>query len=86
MYRRLSSFSPNFLLHYRQLLNIYAVDAIAKIEMDKLLFLKLNQRELRGDKYIHFKDLMLNDSVQESGEKVILLYSMQELNFELHIE
>jgi len=47
----------NFLLHYRQLLNVYAVDAAAKIQMEKLLFLRLNQRELRADKYIHLKRL-----------------------------
>ena len=58
-----SAHEKNFLLHYRQLLNVYAVDAAAKIEIEKLLFLELNQRELLADKYINFKNSMLDDSV-----------------------
>ena len=35
-------------------------------------------------KYIHLKDSILNDSLQESGQMVILPYSIQVPNFELH--
>ena len=53
----------NFLVHYSQLLNFYAVDTAANIETKKLLFLELNQREMRADKYIYLKYSMLNDCV-----------------------
>ena len=72
----LMTHEKNFLLHYRHLWNVYAVDAAVKIEMEKLLFLKLNQRKLHADKDTHFKDSMLNDSDCKSGQRVILPFSI----------
>jgi len=64
----------NYLLHYRQLLNVFAVDIAAKIEMEKLLFLKLHQKELRCDNYIHLKDSLSHDdsAANNTGQVFIL--------------
>ncbi|GBL75265.1 hypothetical protein AVEN_168352-1, partial [Araneus ventricosus] len=34
----------------------------AKIEAERLLFIRLNQKKLRVDEYIHLKDAITNDS------------------------
>ena len=48
------TYKKSFLLHY-QLLNVHAVDVAANIEMKKLLFLKLNERELGPNKIYPFE-------------------------------
>lgn len=66
----------NYLLYYRQLLNVFAVDVAAKIEMEKLLFLKFHQEDLRCDNYIHLKDSLkrLRCSEWENGYSAVYFY------------
>lgn len=45
----------------------------AKIESERLLFIRLNQQKLRSENYIHLKDAILNDgNVNDVGKLVIL--------------
>ena len=48
--------SRNYLVQYRELFNDYIVDMYAKIETERLLYIKLHQKELRVDSYDHLKD------------------------------
>ena len=65
--------NDNYVLKWRQLLNQFVVDAYAKIESERLLFIRLNQQKLRCDDYIHLQDAMQSDiAVSEIGKKVIL--------------
>ena len=60
-------------MKWRQLLNQFVVDAYAKIESERLLFIRLNQQKLRCDDYIHLQDAMQSDiAVSEIGKKVFL--------------
>ena len=52
----------NHLLNYGDLLNLYVVDMYAKIETERLLFLRLNQRKLRSESYEHLKDAIKTDN------------------------
>ena len=51
----------NYILRFRQLLNQYAVDMYAKIESERLLFIRLNQKKLRAEDYIHLQDALQSD-------------------------
>ena len=63
----------NTLLRYRQLLNQFIVDVYAKIESERLLFIKCHQQKLRAEDYIHLKDAMENDgNLQETGKIIVL--------------
>ncbi|KIH43640.1 hypothetical protein ANCDUO_26349, partial [Ancylostoma duodenale] len=53
--------SPNHLLKCRQLFHQFVVDMYAKIESERLLYIRLNQRKLRVDDYIHLRDAIAND-------------------------
>lgn len=45
----------------------------AKIESERLLFIRLNQKKLRADDYIHLRDAIANDgNVANVGQMVIL--------------
>lgn len=45
----------------------------AKIESERLLFIRLNQKKLRVDNYIHLRDAIITDrNVDEIGQQVIL--------------
>ena len=51
----------------------YIVDMYVKAESERLLYIKLHQKELRADKYIHLCDGINNDVGQEGlGQLVIL--------------
>ncbi|GBM37665.1 hypothetical protein AVEN_9955-1 [Araneus ventricosus] len=67
--------TENRLLNYRQLLHQYLVDMYAKIEAERLLFIRLNQKKLRVDEYIHLKDAITNDSDPANHEKLVILPS-----------
>ena len=45
----------------RALLSQFAVDMFVKMESERLLFIKNNQKKLRADEYAHLKDALLND-------------------------
>lgn len=65
--------SDNHILKYRQLFHQYIVDMFAKIETERLLYIRLNQAKLRADDYIHLRDAIQNDAnVDELGTMVIL--------------
>ncbi|GBM88190.1 hypothetical protein AVEN_262796-1 [Araneus ventricosus] len=68
--------TENRLLNYRQLLHQYLVDMYAKIEAERLLFIRLNQKKLRIDEYIHLKeDAIKNDSDPANHGKLVILPS-----------
>ena len=51
----------------------YIVDMYVKAESERLLYIKLHQKELRADNYIHLRDGINNDVGQEGlGQLVIL--------------
>ena len=51
----------------------YIVDMYVKMESERLLYIKLHQKELRVDNYIHLRDGINNDVGQEGlGQLVIL--------------
>ena len=61
------------LFRAQKLLNQYAVDMYAKIEAERLLYIKTNQNNLRSESYIHLQDAIANDvNISERGTKVIL--------------
>lgn len=65
--------STNHILKYRQLFHQFIVDMYAKIETERLLFIRLNQKKLRVDNYIHLHDAIANDgNVNDIGKMVIL--------------
>ncbi|GBM75006.1 hypothetical protein AVEN_195313-1 [Araneus ventricosus] len=67
--------TENRLLNYRQLLHQYLVDMYAKIEAERLLFIRLNQKKLRVDEYIHLKDAITNDIDPDNHGKLVILPS-----------
>nr|XP_046492947.1 uncharacterized protein LOC124224788 [Neodiprion pinetum] len=46
----------NYILRYRQLFHQYIVDMYAKVESERLRFLRFNQTKLRSEEYIHLRD------------------------------
>ncbi|GBL81971.1 hypothetical protein AVEN_50553-1 [Araneus ventricosus] len=58
--------TENRLLNYRQLLHQYLVDMYAKIEAERLLFIRLNQKKLRIDEYIHLKEDAIKNDIMGS--------------------
>lgn len=46
----------NYLVNYRSVFSQYLVDEYAKIETERLNYIKNNQAKLRADSYIHLKD------------------------------
>lgn len=45
----------NHILRCRQLFHQFIVDMYAKIESERLLFIRLNQQKLRAEEYIHLR-------------------------------
>ncbi|XP_060868885.1 uncharacterized protein LOC132943798 [Metopolophium dirhodum] len=63
----------NHLHNYRKLINKYWVDMYAKIESERLLFIRNNQSKLRAEDYIHLRDAIENDGhVNDIGQLYIL--------------
>lgn len=63
----------NYILLCRALFHQYIVDMYVKIESERLLYIRLNQKKLRVDDYIHLRDAVINDnSFDDIGQKVIL--------------
>lgn len=57
----------------RQLFSQYLVDIAAKIESERLLYIRLNQCKLRSEEYALLKDAINNDkNVEGIGKRVIL--------------
>nr|XP_042905176.1 uncharacterized protein LOC122270735 [Parasteatoda tepidariorum] len=65
--------ADNHILKCRQLFHQYIVDMYAKIESERLLYIRLNQVKLRSEEYIHLRDAVVNDgNLSEFGKMVIL--------------
>ncbi|GFX49107.1 putative DNA helicase [Trichonephila clavipes] len=67
--------AENHILKCRQLFHQYIVDMYAKIETERLLYIRLNQTELRSEQYIHLRDAIFNDgnaNPNELGRMAIL--------------
>ncbi|XP_018494588.1 uncharacterized protein LOC108864106 [Galendromus occidentalis] len=65
----------NHILRCRQLFHQYVVDMYAKIETERLLYIRLNQTKLRAEQYIHLRDAISTDSninPNDLGNVVIL--------------
>ena len=53
--------------------NQYLVDMFCKFEGEQLLYLKLNQKDLRVESYEHLRDAMVNDKdLHEVGKTTVL--------------
>ena len=46
----------NYILRYRQLFHQYIVDMYAKVESERLRFIRFNQAKLRSEECIHLRD------------------------------
>ncbi|XP_060881727.1 uncharacterized protein LOC132953221 [Metopolophium dirhodum] len=65
--------NSNHLLRYGMLFNQYIVDQYAKIESERLAFIRHNQKTLRAESYIHLQDaLRSNEQSNNIGQLVIL--------------
>lgn len=63
----------NRILKCGKLYHQYAVDMYAKIESERLLYIRLNQKKLRSEEYIHLRDAINNDgNVNDIGRMTIL--------------
>ncbi|KAL8592527.1 hypothetical protein ACOMHN_030212 [Nucella lapillus] len=64
----------NHILKFRQLLNQFLVDMFAKVETERLLYIRLNQKQLRVEKYEHLRDALNSNegNVGNLGRLVIL--------------
>ena len=63
----------NHIFKSRNLLSQFLTDMYAKIETERLLYIRLNQTKLRAEQYIHLKDAVANESNPSNiGQMVIL--------------
>ncbi|XP_075469185.1 uncharacterized protein LOC142502199 [Ascaphus truei] len=65
--------SQNHILHCRQLFHQFIVDMYAKIESERLLYIRLHQKKLRVDQYIHLRDAVGNDGNVDNIGKMFIL-------------
>lgn len=72
---RFMSRDDNYLLKFRQLLNIFVVDMYVKVEAERMLYLKLNQKKLRAEEYVHLRDALLHDEDTENMGQLVILPS-----------
>ncbi|GBP60481.1 hypothetical protein EVAR_37517_1 [Eumeta japonica] len=63
-----------YLLRFRNLLNQFLVDMYAKIETERLNWIRNNQKTPRSDEYVHLKDALSKNDEQLStmGKMVVL--------------
>ncbi|KAK3894468.1 hypothetical protein Pcinc_001774 [Petrolisthes cinctipes] len=63
----------NHILRFKQVLSQFLVDMFAKIETERLLYVRLNQQKLRAADYIHLQDAINADGhAHNVGQQVIL--------------
>ena len=65
----------NYILKCRQLFHQYIVDMYAKIESERLQFIRLNQTKLRSEQYIHLRGAVVNDDNTSNIGRVTILPS-----------
>ena len=58
----------NHILRCRELFHQYAVVMYAKIESERLLFIRLNQKKLRFEEYVHLRDAIVSDGNVNTGD------------------
>ncbi|XP_039967840.1 uncharacterized protein LOC120779563 [Bactrocera tryoni] len=63
----------NYILKCRKLFNQYLVDMDAKIETERLNFIRFNQAKLRSEEYIHLRDAVMNHANVNSIERLTIL-------------
>ncbi|GBM06592.1 hypothetical protein AVEN_220032-1 [Araneus ventricosus] len=72
--QRISDF--NILLRSKALFHQFIFHLHAKIESKRLLYIRLNQRKLRVEHYVHLRDVVMNyGNVADIGQLIILLSS-----------
>ncbi|CAJ0928188.1 unnamed protein product [Ranitomeya imitator] len=73
-YRIMTRFAEeNHILKCKHLFHQFIVDMYAKIESERLLYIRLIQKKLRAEEYIHLRDAVTNDAdPKELGKMVIL--------------
>ncbi|KAL8606455.1 hypothetical protein ACOMHN_015544 [Nucella lapillus] len=63
----------NHLLRFKKVTSQFLVDMYAKIETERLTFIRLNQTKLRVEQYIHLQDaLNVDGNAHNIGQQVIL--------------
>lgn len=63
----------NHILKCGKLFQQFAVDMYAKIESERLAFIRFNQSKLRSEEYIHLRDALNNDgNAANVGQLTIL--------------
>ncbi|GBN01893.1 hypothetical protein AVEN_137403-1 [Araneus ventricosus] len=68
---RNNSFKSHF--KHSTVISSVIVDVYAKIEAERLLYIRLNQNKLRSEEYIHLKDAVATEkNVDDIGKMVIL--------------
>jgi len=65
----------NRLLRCRQLFHQFIVDMYAKIESERLLYIRISQQKLRSEQYIHLRDAITNDANPHDLGKMVILPS-----------
>ena len=65
----------NVILHFRELYHQYATDMYAKVEGERLAFIRFNQEQLRTDNYDNVKDAMNNDGEAHNLGQIVILPS-----------
>lgn len=70
----LRSKESNYILKFNRLAHQFIVDVFAKIESERLLYIRSNQKKkLRSEEYIHQRDAITKDgNIQDNGKMVIL--------------
>lgn len=64
-----------YLQRFRGLFSQFIVDMYAKIETERLVYIRTNQRRLRAEEYVHLRDAMLQDSNTENLGRLVILPS-----------
>ena len=63
----------NHLFYFRHLFHQFLVDMFAKIDSERLRYIRQNQKKLRATEYIHLRDAVNNDvDARDIGQFVIL--------------
>ncbi|GFT01986.1 helitron_like_N domain-containing protein [Trichonephila clavipes] len=65
----------NHILKCRQLFQQYIVYMYAKIETERLIFIRLNQTKLRSEEYVHLQDAVVHDGNTTNVGRLTILPS-----------
>ncbi|KAF2891527.1 hypothetical protein ILUMI_14646, partial [Ignelater luminosus] len=72
-YRFIRQSEDNHILKCRRLFHQFAVDMYVKIETERLRYIRLNQRRLCSEEYIHLRDAMNSDSNGNNDGRLTIL-------------